>query len=104
MIQTAIVLIELLGSVVIVAFCVRGLALVVLERRPYQVHHALSQGVLWGLDFKLAATLLKTLELTSWHQIAMFGLVLALRTLLKRSLTRAWSQPGSGPSSGSAAR
>lgn len=92
MIRAASFLIELIGSVVIVAFCLRGLVLAVLERKPYRVHDALAQGVLWGLDFKLAATLLKTLELTSWHQIAMFVLVLGLRTLLKRSLTRAWSR------------
>jgi hypothetical protein len=37
-----------------------------------------------GLSFKAAGTLLKTLELHTWGQIAMFGAVLSLRVVLKR--------------------
>lgn len=44
----------------------------------------IAEGVLTALNFKVAATLLKTLELHTWPQIGMFAAIFALRTLLKR--------------------
>jgi Ca2+/Na+ antiporter len=43
-----------------------------------------ADGVIAGLGLITAATLLKTIELRTWNQIALFTVVLALRTLLKR--------------------
>jgi hypothetical protein len=46
-----------------------------------------ADGVLAGLDLLAAATLLRTIELDSWNQIALLAVVLTLRTLLKRLFT-----------------
>ncbi|MDQ2885502.1 MAG: DUF1622 domain-containing protein [Chloroflexota bacterium] len=40
-----------------------------------------------GLSFKLAGTLLRTIELRTWQQIFMFVAIFALRTLIKRLFT-----------------
>ncbi len=47
----------------------------------------LADGAVFSLGFKTAASLLKTLELNTWHQIGAFVAVLALRTFLKRAFT-----------------
>jgi len=44
-----------------------------------------AEGVLFGLSFKISASLLKTAVLQSWTQSGLFSFVLALRTILKRS-------------------
>jgi len=41
-------------------------------------------GAVTGLSFKLAGTLLKTIQLHTWQQIFMFIAIFTLRTLLKR--------------------
>ena len=46
-----------------------------------------AEGAVFGLSFKLAGTLLKTLELHNWEQILLFDTVLVLRTALKRLFT-----------------
>jgi uncharacterized membrane protein len=43
-----------------------------------------ADGVIAGLGLVTAATLLRTIELHTWNQIALFTVVLTLRTLLKR--------------------
>ncbi len=43
-----------------------------------------ADGVIAGLGLITAATLLRTIELPTWNQIALFTAVLTLRTLLKR--------------------
>ena len=45
----------------------------------------LADGAVFSLGFKTAASLLKTLELNTWHQIGAFAAVLTLRTVLKRA-------------------
>lgn len=62
---------------------------------------AAADGVIAGLGLITAATLLRTIELHTWNQIALFTVVLTLRTLLKRLF--AWErsrilarQPGLG--------
>ncbi len=88
--NTAIGFVELLGGIVI-AFCALGALVTLLSPkssdrlRTARLH--IAEGVLSGLSFKVTATLLKTLVLLSWNQIAAFAAVLALRTLLKRLFT-----------------
>lgn len=41
-------------------------------------------GILFALNFKVVATLLRTVEITTWNQIGLFAAVFVLRTLLKR--------------------
>jgi hypothetical protein len=43
-----------------------------------------ADGVIAGLGLITAATLLRTIELRTWSPIALFTVVLTLRTLLKR--------------------
>ncbi|HEY0526213.1 MAG TPA: DUF1622 domain-containing protein [Stellaceae bacterium] len=91
LIAPAILLIEFGGAVAIVGACLT--AVVRLFRDCGDIDAArriVAGGVVWGLDFKLAATLLKTTELRSWEQILVFAAVLTLRTVVKRVL--AWEQ------------
>lgn len=83
-------IIEFLGALLIISYIV--LALVTLLRTG-NVHSARLQvaaGVITGLSFKLAGTLLKTIELQTWHQIFMFIAIFALRIILKRFFN--WEQ------------
>jgi uncharacterized membrane protein len=85
-------LIEMGGSLIIVAYVLAAL-LTLLRSRTVGITHArllIAQGVLTGLSFKLASTLLKTILLVTWHQILIFAAIFALRTLLKRLFV--WEQ------------
>jgi len=48
------------------------------------VRRALAGGAVTGLSVKTAATLLRTIELPTWHRFAALVAVLALRVFLKR--------------------
>jgi uncharacterized membrane protein len=78
-------LIELAGALIIAAYAVRaGYSLL----RGASIEYArlvVANGALAGLNFKVAATLLKTLDLQSWQQISMFAAIFALRFILKRA-------------------
>ncbi|MEW6422732.1 MAG: hypothetical protein AB1511_13555 [Deinococcota bacterium] len=52
-------------------------------------------GVLFALNFKVVATLLRTLELTVWNQIGLFIAVFVLRSALKRVVI--WERRELGP-------
>lgn len=76
--------IEFLGALVITGYVIYALFILI---RNHDLPHAritVAEGAVTGLSFKLAATLLKTIELQSWQQILMFTAIFALRTLLKR--------------------
>jgi uncharacterized membrane protein len=78
--------IELLAAGVISGYAVGALALLLSSDRHERIHRArlrIGEGVLLGLSYKMAATLLKALALHSWNQIGLFATVLALRTILK---------------------
>jgi uncharacterized membrane protein len=78
--------IEFAGALVIVSAIVRA---IVSLRRPIDLQRArliVADGAIAGLSFKVAATLLKTVALQSWQQIAMFAAILALRTVIKTEL------------------
>ncbi|WP_034384323.1 DUF1622 domain-containing protein [Deinococcus sp. YIM 77859] len=49
-----------------------------------QARWLVTEGLLLALNLKVVATLLRTLELTTWNQIGLFAAVFTLRTLLKR--------------------
>ena len=51
-----------------------------------RMQQVMAQGVVGALGLMTAATLLKTMTLRSWSAIGMFAVVLALRTLVKRTL------------------
>ena len=82
-----IALIEFTGTLVIVGHCAAGLVEALRSRNPAAVRLLVIEGSLWGLSLKTAASLLKTIEVHSWEQIAAFTAILALRTLVKRVMT-----------------
>jgi len=76
--------IELTGSLIIVGYVVAALWLVARRQGFARARLTVAQGALYGLAFKVAATLLKTIVLHSLDAIAIFAAVFALRTLIKR--------------------
>ncbi|MFL6660299.1 MAG: DUF1622 domain-containing protein [Massilia sp.] len=85
-IGTLALLIEFGGALVIAFHVAHAAWLALLQRQASLAAAVAGHGLVAGLDFKLAATLLKTLTLVSWNQIAMFAAILALRTLVKKTL------------------
>lgn len=85
-----IILIEFGGALVIVGHCLAALATLVRTGHSERTRFLVIQGSLWGLDFKLAATLLKTIGIHNWRDILAFAAILCLRTLIKRVLV--WEQ------------
>lgn len=87
-----VVAIEMVGSLIIVGYCAAALATLIRSRGRgiRSARLLIADGVITGLGFKLAGTLLKTILLVSWHQILMFTAIFALRTVLKRLF--AWEQ------------
>lgn len=79
--------IEFAGALLIAGYCIAGLVELARSRNLVAVRLLVIQGSLWGLSLKTAASLLKTIEIRSWEQIAAFTAVLALRTLIKRVMT-----------------
>ncbi len=83
----AALLIEALGSLALVGYVLaagwsllRGWN----EVNAVRARLIIADGAITALNFKVAATLLKTLDLQTWHQIALFVALFALRTLLGR--------------------
>jgi uncharacterized membrane protein len=83
-------LIEFLGALVIGAAIVRAAVALGSGRLSNvalnQARLLLASGVVSALGLMTAATLLKTINLRTWSAIGMFAVVLALRTLVKRTL------------------
>lgn len=80
-------LIEFVGALLIIAYIVAALVTLARTRDITYARLLVADGVITGLSFKLAGTLLKTIELRTWQQILMFVAIFALRTILKRFFT-----------------
>ena len=76
--------IEFAGALLIVGHCIAGLVELARSRDLAAARLLVIQGSLWGLSLKTAASLLKTIEIHGWEQIAAFTAIFALRTLVKR--------------------
>jgi uncharacterized membrane protein len=76
--------IQLLAALVIAVHLAAALVAVVRTGSISRARLTAADGVIAGLGLITAATLLRTIELRSWNQIALFSVVLALRTVLKR--------------------
>jgi uncharacterized membrane protein len=85
-----IVVIEFIGALIIVGYVVAALVSLFRTRNIVQARLLVAEGAITGLSFKLAGTLLKTIELHTWEQILLFVAIFALRTILKRLFT--WEQ------------
>lgn len=80
-------LIEFIGALLIVGYIVAALVVLVRSGDITRARLLVIDGAISGLSFKLAGTLLKTIELQTWQQILMFLAIFALRTILKRVFT-----------------
>lgn len=79
--------IELIGALLIVGYILAALLMLVRTKSVTRARFLVADGVITGLSFKLAGTLLKTISLQSWQQIGLFAAIFVLRTLLKRFFT-----------------
>lgn len=75
--------IECTGAIVIATAAFAAIALLILCHSIAYARRIFANGAIAGLDFKLAATLLKALALLEWQQIKMFAVILSLRMILK---------------------
>ena len=75
---------ELVGGVLILGYAAAALGSLATRRSIEGARALVIQGTLAGLSLKLAATLLKTIQIHSWQQIGAFAAILALRTLVKQ--------------------
>lgn len=82
-----IAIIELAGALLIVGHCVAALVALARTRNPARVRLLVIEGALWGLSLKTAASLLKTIDIHTWTQIAAFAAILSLRTVLRRVMS-----------------
>ncbi len=88
--RLGVLVIDLIGALLIVGYVVAG-AIALIRGKGVTIARLLAaEGAVWGLSFKVAGSLLKTIELRDWDQILMFCAVLALRILLKRLF--AWEE------------
>lgn len=79
--------IEAAGSLLLLGYVLLALGALARRHGLERCRLLLAEGAVASLGFKTAASLLKTLELNTWHQIGAFMAVLALRTVLKRAFT-----------------
>lgn len=76
--------IEFGGAIIITTGIVRALIALATGESIGRARLLAIAGVLSGLGFKSAATLLKAIELGTWHGIAAFAAILTLRTFIKQ--------------------
>ncbi len=79
--------VEIVGALFIFAYSMSALVVVVQTRSPSAARLVLIEGALIGLSIKVGATLLKTIELHTWQQIAIFAAIFTIRTMLKNIFT-----------------
>ena len=84
-IGSAALAIEAAGSLLLVGYVVAALLALATRHGLESCRLLLADGAVFSLGFKTGASLLKTLELNSWHQISAFLALLTLRTILKRA-------------------
>lgn len=77
-------MIEFIGALLIITYLLKSLVVLFKTGQVTVARLIVADGIITGLSFKLAGTLLKTIELRSWRQIAMFAAIFVLRTALKR--------------------
>lgn len=79
-----VAIIEFIGGLFIVLYVLAAIVTLFHSRNLVQARLLAADGAIIGLSFKLAGTLLKTIELQTWEQILMFVAIFVLRTVLKR--------------------
>lgn len=79
-----VVVIDLVGGLLMIPYIVWALLTVSRTGEVGRARLLVAEGAVLALSFKTAGTLLKTLELHTWNQIMMFGVMLTLRISLKK--------------------
>jgi uncharacterized membrane protein len=79
--------IEFIGALLIIGYILAAIISLARTGNITRARLVVADGVITGLSFKLAGTLLKTIELHTWQQILMFVAIFALRTVLKQLFT-----------------
>ncbi|MBE8989780.1 DUF1622 domain-containing protein [Nostoc sp. LEGE 12450] len=78
------VIIQFLGSLAIAAYVFAAIFSLIFRCNVYQARLIVAEGVVTSLNFMVAATLLKTINLRTWRQILIFSLILSIRIFLKK--------------------
>jgi uncharacterized membrane protein len=76
--------IEFVGGLFVALYCLKAVAVLAMRRDLRLARLVVAEGALWGLSFKVAATLLKLVLINTWSQIGMLAVTLAIRTVLKQ--------------------
>ncbi len=84
----SILSIEILSSMVIFSYCVAGFVIFMNSRDRLRIQIIVANGTLLGMNLKLIGALLKTIELQTWNQLALFVVIFALRTIIKKVFQR----------------
>jgi uncharacterized membrane protein len=79
--------IEFVGALAVTAYCLKAVVALVRGRGVRDARLMVAEGALWGLSFKVAATILKLTTLNTWHQIGMAAATILIRTALKQLFT-----------------
>jgi uncharacterized membrane protein len=82
--HTGVLLIDLFSALLVAAYAVAALNALLRGGGISRARLLVAEGAVLGLSVKVAAALLKTLEIRSWDQILMFAAIFALRTVLKQ--------------------
>jgi hypothetical protein len=76
--------IDILSSLVTFGYCCAGFVVFLTQRNRNSARMLVANGALLGMNIKLVGAFLKTMELQTWNQLALFVTILALRTVLKK--------------------
>ena len=79
--------IEFVGALLIVFYILVACLILIRTKDILRARLIIADGVINGLSFKMAGTLLKTIKLQTWQQLLMFVAIFALRTILKQVFT-----------------
>ena len=79
-----VVLIDFIGGLLVTAYAAAAVVALVRTGAVAHARLVIAEGAVLGLSFKTAGTLLKALEIHTWDQIGLFGVVLVLRIVLKQ--------------------
>src|SRR3989304_3533112 len=82
--HTGVLLIDLVAAAVVAGYVAAAMFKLARGGGVDEAQLLVAEGAVLGLSFKVAATLLKTLELHTWNQILMFAAIFAMRTVLKQ--------------------
>jgi uncharacterized membrane protein len=77
-------IIEFIGALFIIGYLLAALLLLLQRRDIRRARLLVADGIIYALSFKVAGSLLKTIELHTWQQIWMFAAILGLRIVLKQ--------------------